>query len=91
MDGDVDPIRDLETISGELRMKDQAMLKVKLEKRAALAIRTNDKKMKEEVVLLKEVSFLSSRPRKLTTKKWFCNQFEKSRKFPTNGTTSNWR
>jgi len=55
VDGDVDPIRDLETISGELRMKDIALVTVHLEKVDKLAQRSNDKKLKAEVEVIKRV------------------------------------
>lgn len=55
VDGDVDPIRDLETISGELRMKDIALVTAHLEKIEKLAQRSNDKKLKAEVEVTKRV------------------------------------
>jgi len=58
VDGDVDPIRDLETISGELRMKDITLVQTHLEKIEKLAQRSNDKKLKAEVVLCKQMAAL---------------------------------
>jgi len=55
VDGDVDPIRDLDTISSELRMKDLQILNAQHEKMAKLAGRTNDKLMIFEVALLAKV------------------------------------
>lgn len=56
VDGDVDPIRDLETISGELRMKDISLVNKHLEKIEKLANRSNDKKLKAEVELVKRIA-----------------------------------
>jgi len=58
VDGDVDPIRDLATISDELRLKDIALVKKHLEKIEKLAARSNDKKLKAEVELSQRVAAL---------------------------------
>jgi len=46
----VDPIRDLETISEELRLKDEEYLLANLDKLEKTVIRGNDKKGKPEYV-----------------------------------------
>lgn len=50
MEGDVNPVRDLDIISEELRLKDVEFLNVHLEKLEKLVIRGNDKKLKPEYV-----------------------------------------
>lgn len=55
VDGDVDPIRDLETISTELRLKDLAIISAKHEKVAKLAERTRDKEQLFEVDTLVKI------------------------------------
>lgn len=46
IEGNVDPIRDLEIITEELRLKDVAALKGHLDKLENLVVRGNDKKLK---------------------------------------------
>ncbi|KAK3908105.1 Obg-like ATPase 1 [Frankliniella fusca] len=58
VEGEVDPIRDLEIISEELRLKDEDYLNTTLEKMERTVIRGNDKKGKPEydcLVKVKEV------------------------------------
>ena len=50
VDGEVDPIRDLETISEELRLKDEEYLLANLDKLEKLVVRGGDKKGKPEYV-----------------------------------------
>lgn len=50
IEGDVNPVRDLEIISEELRLKDIEFLNVHLEKLEKLVVRGNDKKLKPEYV-----------------------------------------
>lgn len=50
VEGDVNPVRDLDIISEELRLKDVEFLNVHLEKLGKLVIRGNDKKLKPEYV-----------------------------------------
>lgn len=52
VEGDVNPVRDLDIISEELRLKDVEFLNVHLEKLEKLVIRGNDKKLKPEYVSL---------------------------------------
>ncbi|OXA62183.1 Obg-like ATPase 1 [Folsomia candida] len=48
VDGEIDPVRDLDTISEELRLKDEEYLLTNLEKLEKTAGRGNDKKLKPE-------------------------------------------
>lgn len=50
VEGEVDPVRDLDIISEELRLKDEETLDKTLEKMEKTVIRANDKKMKPEYV-----------------------------------------
>jgi hypothetical protein len=50
VEGDVNPVRDLDIISEELRLKDVEFLNTHLEKLEKLVIRGNDKKLKPEYV-----------------------------------------
>lgn len=50
VEGEVDPVRDLEIISEELRLKDEETLEKTSEKMERTVIRANDKKMKPEYV-----------------------------------------
>lgn len=50
VEGEVDPVRDLDIISEELRLKDEENLLKNLEKMERTVIRANDKKMKPEYV-----------------------------------------
>ncbi|XP_076631842.1 adenylate kinase 9 isoform X2 [Colletes latitarsis] len=55
IEGDVNPVRDLEIISEELRLKDIEFLNVHLEKLEKLVVRGNDKKLKPEYDTLLKV------------------------------------
>lgn len=50
IEGEVNPVRDLEIICEELRLKDIEMLNGHLEKLEKLVVRGNDKKLKPEYV-----------------------------------------
>jgi len=50
VDGEIDPVRDLQTISEELRLKDEEYLLQNLEKMERTVIRGTDKKSKPEFV-----------------------------------------
>ncbi|ETO08785.1 yyaF/YCHF TRANSFAC/OBG family small GTpase plus RNA binding domain TGS [Reticulomyxa filosa] len=52
VDGSVDPIRDLETISFELRAKDRQTIAGKFENMEKMAKRSNDRKIKKELVII---------------------------------------
>lgn len=57
MEGEVDPVRDFEIISEELRLKDEESLDKTLEKMEKTVIRANDKKMKPEYVSQEAANF----------------------------------
>jgi len=57
VEGDVNPVRDLDIISEELRLKDVEFLNVHLEKLEKLVIRGNDKKLKPEYVSTRSLRF----------------------------------
>jgi obg-like ATPase 1 len=64
VDGEVNPVRDLDTISEELRLKDEETLAKNLEKLEKLVVRGNDKKLKPEYVSIiifskKTVNFIN--------------------------------
>lgn len=50
IEGEVNPVRDLDIISEELRLKDEEYLNQNLEKLERTVIRGNDKKLKPEYV-----------------------------------------
>ena len=50
IEGEVNPVSDLDTISEELRLKDEEVLLTNLEKLERTVVRGNDKKMKPEYV-----------------------------------------
>lgn len=50
MEGEVDPVRDLDIISEELRLKDEETLNKNLDKLEKLVVRGVDKKAKPEYV-----------------------------------------
>lgn len=52
VEGEVDPVRDLDIISEELRLKDEDTLMKNLEKLEKLVVRGTDKKSKPEYVSL---------------------------------------
>ena len=56
MEGELDPVRDLDIISNELRLKDLELLEGAIEKMEKNALRSNDKKLKAEYVSLACVS-----------------------------------
>jgi ribosome-binding ATPase YchF (GTP1/OBG family) len=50
IEGEVNPVSDLDTIAEELRLKDEEVLMTNLEKLERTVVRGNDKKMKPEYV-----------------------------------------
>jgi len=58
VEGEVDPIRDLEIISNELRLKDLAYLEGAIDKVEKLALRGGDKSKKPELEVLQKVKDL---------------------------------
>lgn len=65
VDGEVDPIRDFDTISEELRLKDEENLLKHLDKLERACIRGNDKKLKPEYV--SKYFFFNNKPKKIKT------------------------
>jgi len=62
VDGEVNPVRDFETISEELRLKDEEYVLSNLEKLERTVIRGNDKKGKPEYVSYLLIRFKVTRP-----------------------------
>lgn len=56
VEGEVNPVRDLDIISEELRLKDEEYLNSNLEKLERTVVRGNDKKLKPEYVSGKKMS-----------------------------------
>jgi len=54
VEGEVDPVRDLDIISNELRLKDLAQIDKLVENAERVVQRSNDKKTKDELVMLKK-------------------------------------
>lgn len=50
MEGNVDPVRDIEIIHEELRLKDEEMIAPIIDKLEKTAVRGGDKKLKPEYV-----------------------------------------
>lgn len=50
MEGNVDPVRDIEIIHEELRLKDEELITPVIDKLEKTAVRGNDKKLKPEYV-----------------------------------------
>lgn len=75
VEGDVNPIRDMEIIRAELIAKDLAMMSTKFENMDKAAKRSNDKKVKDELVVVerifqglkenKEIQFIQWSPREI--------------------------
>lgn len=63
VEGEVDPVRDLDIISEELRLKDEDTLDKLLEKMERTVIRGNDKKLKPEYVSSRSIAVLHSNGR----------------------------
>jgi obg-like ATPase 1 len=56
IEGDIDPVRDLEIIAEELRLKDEDMLAKNLEKLERTVVRGGDKKLKPEYDTLVKIN-----------------------------------
>lgn len=54
VEGDINPVRDLDIIAEELRLKDEETLSKNLEKLERTVVRGNDKKLKPEYVSYKK-------------------------------------
>lgn len=71
VDGEIDPVRDLETISEELRLKDEEYLLQNLEKLERTVLRGADKKLKPEYdVLCKIKTHLVDEKRSIRMHDW---------------------
>lgn len=55
VEGEIDPVRDLDIIAEELRLKDEDTLNKNLEKLERTVVRGNDKKLKPEYVSVKKI------------------------------------
>jgi len=77
IEGEVNPVRDLEIINEELRLKDIEFLGVHLEKLEKLVVRGNDKKLKPEYdTLLKVKNILTEEKKHIRFADWSLNEIE---------------
>jgi obg-like ATPase 1 len=77
VDGDVNPVRDLETISEELRLKDEEYLLSNLDKLERTVLRGGDKKSKPEYdILCKIKTHLVDEKKQLRMLDWNVNEIE---------------
>lgn len=60
MEGSVDPVRDIEIIHEELRLKDEELITQSIDKLEKVAVRGGDKKLKPEYVSIKVDNLLLS-------------------------------
>lgn len=60
MEGSVDPVRDIEIIHEELRLKDEELITQSIDKLEKVAVRGGDKKLKPEYVSIKADNLLLS-------------------------------
>lgn len=60
MEGSVDPVRDIEIIHEELRLKDEELITQCIDKLEKVAVRGGDKKLKPEYVSIKVDNLLLS-------------------------------
>lgn len=82
VEGDVDPVRDLEIISEELRLKDVEFLNGHLEKLEKLVVRGNDKKLKPEYdTLLKVKGVLVEDKKHIRFADWSANDIDVLNKY----------
>ncbi|XP_066586905.1 adenylate kinase 9 [Prorops nasuta] len=82
VEGDVNPVRDLEIISEELRLKDVEFLNGHLDKLEKLVVRGNDKKLKPEYeTLLKVKTVLVDDKRHIRFADWSANDIEVLNKY----------
>ncbi|XP_015184561.1 PREDICTED: obg-like ATPase 1 [Polistes dominula] len=82
VEGDVNPVRDLEIISEELRLKDVEFLNGHLEKLEKLVVRGNDKKLKPEYdTLLKVKGVLVDDKKHIRFADWSANDIEVLNKY----------
>lgn len=76
VDGDVDPIRDLETISNELRLKDITIVEGALEKTKKLANRSKEKKVQEEYTCVQKIMEVLQNGKDIRSEKWTQKEVE---------------
>ncbi|XP_043269732.1 obg-like ATPase 1 [Venturia canescens] len=82
IEGEVNPVRDLEIISEELRLKDIEFLSVHLEKLEKLVVRGNDKKLKPEYdALLKVKTILHEEKKHIRFADWSVNEIDVLNKY----------
>lgn len=80
VEGEVDPVRDLEIISDELRLKDIELLNSVVDKVEKNAQRSNDKKLKEEYnILMKIKALLVEEKRHIRFQEWNTSEVNKNR------------
>jgi len=60
VEGSVDPVRDIEIIHEELRLKDEELITQSIDKLEKVAVRGGDKKLKPEYVSIKADNLLLS-------------------------------
>ncbi|XP_055301304.1 obg-like ATPase 1 [Sitodiplosis mosellana] len=77
VEGEVNPVRDLEIIGEELRLKDEETVDKTLEKMERTVIRANDKKMKPEYdTIVKVKSVLSDEKKHIRFADWSAHDIE---------------
>lgn len=77
VEGEVEPVRDLEIIAEELRLKDEEYLNAHLEKLERTAVRGNDKKLKPEFdFMMKVKGVLTDEKKQLRFGEWNANDIE---------------
>ncbi|KRT86214.1 50S ribosome-binding GTPase, partial [Oryctes borbonicus] len=82
VEGEVDPVRDLEIIGEELRLKDEEMLVKNLEKLERTVVRGGDKKMKPEFdVLMKVKGVLVDQKQHIRFADWHVNDIDVLNKY----------
>ncbi|XP_031624104.1 obg-like ATPase 1 [Contarinia nasturtii] len=82
VEGEVDPVRDLDIIAEELRLKDEETIDKTLEKMERTVIRANDKKMKPEFdTLVKVKSVLSEQKKHIRFADWSAHDIEVLNKY----------
>lgn len=82
VEGEVDPVRDLDIISEELRLKDEEQLLKHLDKMEKLVVRGNDKKLKPEYdSLLKIKGILIDEKKHLRFSDWSVHDIEVLNKY----------
>ncbi|XKL67600.1 hypothetical protein PGB90_003091 [Kerria lacca] len=82
VEGEVDPVRDLDIISDELRLKDAELLTSNLEKLERTVLRGGDKKLKPEYDILCKIKFLLIEEKKhIKFGDWNANEIEVLNKY----------